>query len=161
MKAPLNTLYPPIPENYEELVEVFGRFNFESGEGGVIHPDPLWKKHNIVQSRRLPGINRSFPCHMKLACAFESIFDCIERANLLSKIRTYDGCYVPRHKMRNPAKNLSLHSWGIAVDLNASTNRYGTKGDIDPGVIEIFAAHGFFWGGNFRDPMHFQYAVGC
>ncbi|WP_415103023.1 M15 family metallopeptidase [Nocardioides sp.] len=41
---------------------------------------------------------------------------------------------------------LSLHSFGIAVDLNVSENQRGTAGSTDPRVVEIFRSRGFTWG---------------
>lgn len=61
---------------------------------------------------------------------------------------------------------LSLHSWGIAIDINPEANPYqrGNYGpaqtDMPAEVIEIFRRHGFFWGGDWpgeRDPMHFEW----
>jgi len=83
-----------------------------------------------------------------------------DAAKLGREIRSCEGCYWPRHKMHDPARELSLHSWGIAVDFNAATNMPGAKGDMPARIIEIFAGHGFYWGGHFGDPMHFQYARG-
>lgn len=70
----------------------------------------------------------------------------------------YGGCYVPRYIAHNPALGLSLHSWGIAVDLNVPENLRGTKGHMDPGIVETFKTWGFDWGGDwhYTDPMHFE-----
>jgi hypothetical protein len=50
------------------------------------------------------------------------------------------------------------------VDLNPETNALGAAGDMSPEVVEVFARHGFEWGGRWegaaRDPMHFQYCRG-
>jgi D-alanyl-D-alanine carboxypeptidase len=62
--------------------------------------------------------------------------------------------------MHDPERGLSVHAWGIAIDLNAASNKPGSRGDMDERVIKIFCEHGFYWGGNFGDPMHFQFAVG-
>lgn len=60
----------------------------------------------------------------------------------------------------------SLHSWGIAVDINPESNPYqpGNYGppttDISPEIIDIFKKYGFVWGGDWpgeRDPMHFEW----
>jgi hypothetical protein len=53
---------------------------------------------------------------------------------------------------------LSLHSWGIAVDLNVPGNQRGTVGEMDRTVVAIFKKWGFAWGGdwNYTDPMHFE-----
>ena len=61
---------------------------------------------------------------------------------------------------------LSLHSWGIAIDINPDRNPY-QRGNYDPPqtdipgeVIDIFKKYGFFWGGDWpgeRDPMHFEW----
>lgn len=71
------------------------------------------------------------------------------------------GCFSPRAKRSDPAQ-LSLHSWGVAVDLNQATNPVGERGDIPDAWIEIWEAIGWTWGGRFRrrDPMHMQWASG-
>jgi len=60
----------------------------------------------------------------------------------------------------------SLHSWGIAIDINPGANPYqpGNYGppqtDIPPQIIDIFKKYGFAWGGDWpgeRDAMHFEW----
>jgi hypothetical protein len=73
----------------------------------------------------------------------------------------YGGCFHPRYIGHDPAKGLSLHSWGIAVDLNVPGNQRGTAGEIDREVVAIFKRWGFAWGGDWAwtDPMHFELAA--
>jgi hypothetical protein len=63
---------------------------------------------------------------------------------------------------------LSLHSFGVAIDLNAKRNTYWQwhKGSalalrlrFPVEVMEIFEGHGFIWGGKWAefDLMHFEY----
>jgi peptidoglycan hydrolase-like protein with peptidoglycan-binding domain len=59
----------------------------------------------------------------------------------------------------------SNHSWGLAVDLNWSSNPYSLifKSDIPPAVVHAWEAAGFYWGGRYRvrkDTMHFEYLGG-
>ena len=70
----------------------------------------------------------------------------------------YGGCYVPRYIAHDPSKGLSLHTWGIAIDLNVPGNQRGTVGEMDRQVVAIFKRWGFAWGGdwNYTDPMHFE-----
>jgi hypothetical protein len=54
---------------------------------------------------------------------------------------------------------LSMHAFGLAFDINTSTNQLGTQGDMHPRVVEILERWGFEWGGRWRprpDPMHFE-----
>src|SRR3990167_7450975 len=56
----------------------------------------------------------------------------------------------------------SLHSWGIAIDINPGRNPQGSFSTDIPGeIIEIFKKYGFFWGGDWQgkdnDPMHFEW----
>ena len=80
---------------------------------------------------------------------------------LSSTLRTYDGCYVPRFIARDPNGSISLHTWGIAIDMDAATNYRGIRGTMDSRVVEIFKRWGFAWGGDWRytDPMHFELAT--
>ena len=71
--------------------------------------------------------------------------------------------FNPRSKRGGGGK--SLHSWGIAIDINPDSNPYqrtydAPQTDIPGKVIEIFKKYGFFWGGDWpgeRDPMHFEW----
>lgn len=56
----------------------------------------------------------------------------------------------------------SWHSWGLAVDINATCNPMSTRWrcNIPPAVVEMWESAGFYWGGRYegvRDPMHFEY----
>jgi len=78
----------------------------------------------------------------------------------------YGGCYQWRPKWM--AAQLSLHTWGIAVDLEPAENPLGEPWADDgrrlhPAIIDTFKKRGWFWGGEFEktlDPQHFQWAAG-
>ena len=68
-------------------------------------------------------------------------------------------------------KNLSVHSFGAAIDLNTKFADYWVWSGGKPGrvpvyknkfpmdIVEIFERHGFIWGGRWYhyDTMHFEY----
>lgn len=79
----------------------------------------------------------------------------------IRSIRGFESIYLKLIKVGNlseASKYLSSHSWGMAIDINASTNKLNTKGDMNARIVETFLKHGFMWGGNFKrlDPMHFE-----
>lgn len=65
------------------------------------------------------------------------------------------------------SKAPSNHSWGLAADLNATTNPMTSDGrvhsDMPNWVPDVAARWGFFWGGNYKgsrkDPMHFEFLL--
>lgn len=76
------------------------------------------------------------------------------------------GCYVPRymycqiHKKYDKCKGLSMHALGLAIDINPSTNGFGTKGTTQNKTIaEIFKKYNWSWGGDWKipDPMHYEF----
>ena len=97
-------------------------------------------------------------CHRLLIPQLRGALTDIAAAGLASTLHTYDGCYVPRFIESNPEHAISLHTWGIAIDLDASTNYRGIAGTMDPQVVAIFKRWGFRWGGDwtYTDPMHFE-----
>lgn len=142
-------LAPPV--GLAGIRRVFGEPGSVAASGGRVQlPDALplgWTRSSASR----------FACHEKMVPIFTAVFQEIYDAGHWSKIRTFDGCYNNRTKT-GTSGNKSTHAWGISVDLNASTNRYGTKGDMPPEIIEIFERHGFL---HLKfDPMHFQYARG-
>jgi hypothetical protein len=55
----------------------------------------------------------------------------------------------------------SLHSWGLAVDVNAAWNSYGQRATLSEGFVQCWKDAGFDWGGDWEtcpDGMHFQLA---
>ena len=82
----------------------------------------------------------------------------IEQRGLADEINVdeYAGCFYPRFIAGS--QQLSLHSFGIAFDVNVPGNQRGTAGEIDRDVVSIFKRWGFAWGGDwgYTDPMHFE-----
>ena len=59
---------------------------------------------------------------------------------------------------------VSTHAYGLAIDINATTNPYSTKAqglitDIPKLVVGAFKRYGFKWGGDWNNPdaMHFEW----
>ena len=72
----------------------------------------------------------------------------------------YGGIY--NYRPKRGGTSLSLHSWGIAIDLDADDNGFRdswpVKADMPLAIMEAFAREGWtsagaFWG---YDAMHFQ-----
>jgi hypothetical protein len=127
---------------------------------GFIDPDDAWVAANITTAP-VPILG-SVTCHRMLIPQLINALIEIEDAGLASQIRPgdYGGCFVPRFIDRNPRRGLSMHAFGLAIDLNVSTNGYGRSGDMHPGVARILEKWGFEWGGRWSppDPMHFELA---
>lgn len=135
---------------------LIGTLRFEVLDDGFIRPDPAWVAANITQAD-LPIIG-AVTCHRLLIPQLHAALNEIEQGGLAEEIYEYNGCYVPRFIDRDPDNPLSMHAFGLAVDLNTPTNQLGTTGDMDPRVVEIFERWGFVWGGRWSrpDPMHFE-----
>ena len=135
-----------------------GSMSFRILKDGFIDPDPAWEAANIVRGE-VPILG-SVTCHRllypQLYRAMEEIVE--QDLSHLVDPDQYGGCYVPRFIDRNPDKPLSMHAFGLAFDINVSTNYLGTKGDLDPRLVEIIERWGFEWGGRWErpDPMHFE-----
>jgi len=145
-----------IPESRNQLRELFGNpliIGYWKSYGGFC-TTPLSLNHCFPYQWK--GSN-GFWCNKFLIPKFKNVYAKIVRNKLQSKLVSFDGCYALRNTR---GKNrLSMHSWGIAMDHNAKTNRLGIVGDMDLGIVKAFKSEGFFWGGDFRrpDPMHFEY----
>ncbi len=134
----------------------FGAFSYKYFADGTIQPDAAWVSASIA-SATVPILGR-VTCHRLMIPQLRGALQDVVKAGLSSSLHTYDGCYVPRFIERNPSHAISLHTWGIAIDMDASTNYRGIKGTMDPRVVQIFKRWGFRWGGDWKytDPMHFE-----
>ena len=120
--------------------------------------DPAFLRRYIV-TRSVPILG-SVTCHRALIRPLRAALAELRRRGLSRLVDPgdYAGCYAPR-RIR-PGGSLSLHAWGLAVDLNAAANPYGSDARQDPRLVRIMLAHGFTWGGDWptiRDPMHFEF----
>ena len=136
--------------------KAFGAFSYRYFPDGTIQPDDRWVSENIVTAS-VPIFGR-VTCHRLMVPQLRGALADVEAAGLAGSLKTYDGCYVPRFIERNPERSISLHTWGIAIDMDASTNYRGIRGTMDPKIVEIFKRWGFRWGGDwaYTDPMHFE-----
>lgn len=122
--------------------------------------DPKLEKNMVKYSIPVNIKPKCFPktiyCNKDLVAPLEkALSNCMKR-NLLGKITSFDGCFNIRQKKGNDT--YSLHSWGIALDINATSNGYGAKPQLDRQVVACFEEAGFHWGGYWKIPdgMHFQ-----
>ncbi len=135
-----------------------GTFNYTSHPDGTVTPDARWVRAYIRRETMpiigpVTGNKGMLP---QLRAALEEVV----RRGLASSIHPaeFGGCYVPRFIGHDPALGLSLHSWGMACDLNVPGNLRGSVGQMDRRVVAIFERWGFAWGGtwSYTDPMHFE-----
>lgn len=75
------------------------------------------------------------------------------------KLDRWGGCF--NFRLIRGGSELSMHSWGTAVDINPDRGRLGNAEDAVsyPGfIIDAFTAQGFAWGGIWTRPdaQHFQ-----
>lgn len=137
-----------------------GTMTFRILRNGFIDPDPAWVASNIATGS-VPILG-SVRCHRIMFPQLSGALGEIAERGLAAEIRPgdYAGCYVPRFIDRDPRRGLSMHAFGLAVDLNVSTNGLGTRGNMHPDVVTIFQKWGFTWGGVWSrpDPMHFELA---
>lgn len=95
-------------------------------------------------------------CNKNMVEPLTKAFTNLIERGFVKELKTWDGCFNPRKK-RN-GRSTSLHSWGIAVDVNAGWNGMGKKPTLSAGFVKCFTDAGFDWGGVWKTPdgMHFQ-----
>ena len=120
--------------------------------------DPGFLRRHIVTDP-VPLLG-AVTCHRRMIPALRSAMAELRRRGLghLVDPAEYAGCYAPRRIQ--PSGTLSLHAWGLAVDLNAASNPVGGESNQDSRLVGAMERHGFSWGGDFPtvpDPMHFEF----
>lgn len=136
-------------------------------------PDRIWEAENIIGLKPAYAMvlawNPSRPvsrirCHKLVAPSLAEVLGEIGELgrDFIAKheLDHYGGAYNFR-AMRG-SQNLSLHSYGIALDLSPKRNPWKKKWDpktmMPEVVVEIFEKHGWEFGGRWStaDAMHFQ-----
>lgn len=106
---------------------------------------------------KIQPLPRRIYCNKDMIAPLDTALRNLIEQGCSEELRTWDGCFNIRPKKLNP-KALSLHSWGIAVDINAAWNQLRQKPTLTPGFVKCWKDAGFDWGGDWKIPdgMHFQ-----
>jgi len=113
----------------------------------------LW---DVPPHLEIGAIPKRLYCNGDMIAPLEQAFKNIILRGLTYQLKTFDGCFNIRKKVQGNTP--SLHSWGVAVDINAAWNGYGKKPTMTKELVACFTDAGFDWGGNWSMPdgMHFQ-----
>jgi hypothetical protein len=122
-----------------------------------IRLDPGFLRRRIV-TRRVPILG-NVTCHRAMFEPLRAALGELARRGLSRLVDPgdYAGCHAPRRIQ--PRGQLSLHAWGVAIDLNAAANPFMGRSRQDPRLVRAMERQGFTWGGDWPtrpDPMHFE-----
>jgi len=115
----------------------------------------VWDVPTALEHGSIP---KRIYCNKDLIPLLEKAFKNVNDRGISAQIKTWDGCFNIRKK--RGAASMSLHSWGLAIDINAAWNGFGKKPTMSPELVKCFTDAGLDWGGVWKraDGMHFQIA---
>jgi hypothetical protein len=118
-------------------------------------------EHNMVlfdvpAELEIGVIPKKIYCNKDMVAPIAAAFKNLISRGKVAELKTWDGCFNIR-KMRG-INSPSLHSWGIAIDINAAWNGLGKQPQLSAEFVKCFTDAGFDWGGTWQrlDGMHFQ-----
>lgn len=145
--------------------QTFGEFSFRERSNGRIETDDSWYG-SAIETVTLPRLGR-FRCNRAVMPSLLGALSELRARGLIDAIDGADfqragGCYNPRLARGGGLDRgfaISRHSWGIAIDFNPSTNRFGGDAGLAEDVGQVFRDWGFAWGAGWTvpDPMHFEW----
>jgi hypothetical protein len=116
----------------------------------------LW---DVPKELEIGVIPKRIYCNKDLIKPLSNAFKNLIERGFVKELKTWDGCFNIRKK--RGLSSMSLHSWGVAIDVNAAWNKLGKEPTLSLGFVKCFTDAGFDWGGNWRrkDGMHFQLKI--
>jgi hypothetical protein len=113
----------------------------------------LWDVPKELEIGVLP---KRLYCNKDMILPLTKAFKNLISTGCVKELKTWDGCFNIRKK--RGLASMSLHSWGIAIDVNAAWNGLGKTPVLSAGFVKCFTDAGFDWGGTWKrkDGMHFQ-----
>lgn len=111
---------------------------------------------DVPTSLEIGVIPKRVYCNRDMVQPLTQAFTNLIQRGYVDELKTWDGCFNIRKK--RGLRSISLHSWGIAIDVNAAWNGLGKEPTLSAGFVKCFTDAGFEWGGNWtrKDGMHFQ-----
>ena len=113
----------------------------------------LW---DVPSHLEIGVIPKRIYCNRDMIAPLTQAFKKLIETGHVKELKTWDGCFNIRNK--RGASSASLHSWGVAIDVNAAWNPMGKSPKLSAGFVKCFKDAGFDWGGDwgYPDGMHFQ-----
>ena len=148
----------PIPTP-RGITTVYGDPSYRSHpqKPGALIIDKDWVKKNIVKVTLHTGQHTY--CHRLVSCEMKRLYKraCEETGYTPTRVWSW----VARRKMWSESKGPSLHSYGIAFDIDWHLIPYGSTGGTpvhESHWYEVWEAAGWSWGGRWStpDPHHFE-----
>ena len=155
----------PEAEKYKRLLDRYGNpmtdpKQFEA-KWMVLWNVPMWIDTHI------PALPNKIYINRDAIEPLEAVFNRLISLQVYKEINTFDGLFNIRY-IRGSKTKLSIHSWGLAIDLNASDNPLGyNKAQCKAKLLrpftdlfdEIWSDTGWTCGSRFKraDGMHFEY----
>ena len=123
---------------------------------GPPHDETRMVMWDVPHELELGAIPNRIYCNKDMIAPLTQAFKNIRDRGLGDQVKTWDGCFNIR--LKRGSTNVSLHSWGIAIDINAAWNRFRSKPTMGFELVKAFTDAGFEWGGDWSQPdgMHFQ-----
>lgn len=115
---------------------------------------------DVPEEIEIGFIPKKIYCNKDLIKPLEQAFRNLIDRNFVDELKTWDGCFNIRKKRGKTS--MSLHSWGVAIDVNAFENGLNQDPKLSAGFVKCFTDAGFDWGGHWKKPvdgMHFQLKV--
>jgi hypothetical protein len=123
------------------------------GDPTLEHNMVVW---DVPANLEVGVIPKKLYCNKDMITPLSQSFKNLIDTGFVKELKTFDGCFNIRKK--RGLSSMSLHSWGIAIDVNAAWNQLNMTPRLSSGFVKCFTDAGFEWGGTWqrKDGMHFQ-----
>ena len=113
----------------------------------------LW---DVPTELEIGVIPKRLYCNRDMVSPLTKAFTNLIDKGFVKELKTFDGCFNIRKK--RGLSSMSLHAWGLAIDVNATWNGLHKTPQLSAGFVKCFTDVGFDWGGTWtrKDGMHFQ-----
>ena len=113
----------------------------------------LW---DVPSDLEIGVIPKRIYCNKDMVAPLTAAFKALITTGCVTELKTWDGCFNIRKK--RGLASMSLHSWAIAIDVNAFENGLNQQPKLSKLFVSCFTNNGFDWGGTWtrKDGMHFQ-----
>jgi hypothetical protein len=113
----------------------------------------LW---DVPAELEIGVIPKRIYCNKDMVAPLTAAFKALISTGCVTELKTWDGCFNIRKK--RGLASMSLHSWAIAIDVNAFENGLNQTPKLSKLFVSCFTNNGFDWGGTWtrKDGMHFQ-----